>query len=64
MMERTGCIYSEWQNNCGRGVARAGRLRWVGEIHIRGKRYRFRSTNYANVAGWLQKMVDWPYDPL
>lgn len=55
---RKGCIYSEWQNNLGRGGVRAGRLRWVAEIHIRGKRYRFRSTNYANAAGWLEKMSE------
>ena len=33
-------------------------MRWVAEIYIRGKRYRFRSTNYANAAGWLEKMSE------
>ncbi len=58
MMTRKGCIYSEWQNNLGCGCTRAGRLRWVAEMSIRGKRYRFRSTNYANAVAWLEKISE------
>lgn len=50
-----GCIYKEWQNNLGRGVCSAGRIRWVAEITVRRKRYRFRSVNYVNVKAWLDR---------
>lgn len=65
MFRRTGCIYSEVQNNTGKGVGRGlgltdyrsrPRLRWVASIMYLGKRIRFRSTNYFNVANWLEKM--------
>lgn len=55
-MVRTGCLYTEWRNNPGRGVINAGRLRWVAEISIERKRYRFRSTNRSNAVLWLDKM--------
>lgn len=69
--KRTGCLYSEIQRNTGRGNGElyagafrrgvgyvdASRLRWVAEIHYHGVRYRFRSTNYANVRFWLDCMV-------
>lgn len=60
---RRGCIYSEMTNK-GRRSMRFVRgakpvycFRWVGEIVVYGKRYRFRSTNYANVMFWLDCMV-------
>ena len=63
-MKRTGCIYSEFTNK-GRRSMRFARgsnkpvysSRWVGEIVINRKRYRFRSTNYKNVEAWVQRMA-------
>ncbi len=63
-MKRTGCIYSEFTNS-GRRSMRFARgsnkpvysSRWVGEIEIGCKRYRFRSTNLKNVEAWVQRMV-------
>ena len=72
-MKRRGCIYSEYTNDgrhrreggCSsvryvRGVGRVAgsKLRWVGEISYHKKRYRFRSTNIANVQAWLNKMSE------
>lgn len=62
-MKRTGCIYSEMTNK-GRSSTRLVRgakpiycFRWVGEITVYGKRYRFRSTVRRNVEKWLENMV-------
>ncbi|MDE6231081.1 MAG: hypothetical protein K2M37_05635 [Muribaculaceae bacterium] len=62
-MIRTGCIYSEFTNK-GRRSVRYKKgckpiycFRWVGEISIRGKRYRCRSTNRHNVEMWLEDMI-------
>lgn len=62
-MKRTGTIYSEFTNK-GRSSVRYKRgckpiycFRWVGEISIRGKRYRFRSTNRYNVEMWVEDMI-------
>ena len=32
--------------------------RWVAEIMVNRKRYRFRSTNYDNVRWWLNTMIE------
>ena len=66
MMKRKGCIYSEITNagssTLGRGVRgtnkRIMKSRWVGEIMVHRKRYRFRSTNYDNVRWWLNTMIE------
>jgi hypothetical protein len=63
-MKRKGCIYSEITNagssTLGRFVRgtnkRVMKSRWVGEISVRGKRFRFRSTNRDNVIWWLNMM--------
>lgn len=64
MQIRTGTIYSEWYNP-GKGRGRgelscpgcpSKKFRWVAEISVYGKRYRFRSTNYGNVRRWLDMM--------
>ena len=73
MVHRKGCIYSEIKRNTKgrvqRGCGSAGHLvrdvgfvpsetrRWVGEITIQNKRYRFRSTNLYAVQAWLKEMV-------
>lgn len=62
--KRTGCIYSEITNHGRSTIARGIRgcntviytSRWVGEICVNYKRYRFRSTNYDNVRWWLSQM--------
>lgn len=61
--KRKGCIYSEFTNK-GRTSTRYVRgckpvrcFRWVGEIQVDRKRYRFRSTNYGNVRFWLDTMI-------
>lgn len=48
-----GCIYQENHNP---GNNRPRKLRYVAEIHFRGKRLRFRSTNPTNVQAWLQEV--------
>lgn len=73
IMKRTGCIYKEFQRNIGKressgrgcmrrvrgvGLVASGRIRWVGEIHYCGKRYRMRSTSFSNVRSWLDGMVN------
>lgn len=70
---RTGTIYKEQQRNTGhrsnsggrhcgvqyvRGVGRVVRSRWVAEILVHGKRYRFRSTSYDNCRWWIRMMVE------
>ena len=65
-MKRKGCIYSEITNagssTLGRGVRgtnkRIMKSRWVAEIMVNRKRYRFRSTNYDNVRWWLNTMIE------
>lgn len=65
-MRRKGCIYSEITNagssTLGRGVRgtnkRIMKSRWVAEIMVNRKRYRFRSTNYDNVRWWLNTMIE------
>lgn len=63
-MKRKGCIYSEI-TNAGRSTLghfvrgtnkRIMKSRWVGEMRVNGKRYRFRSTNRDNVEWWLKMM--------
>lgn len=68
--KRSGTIYLEQQRNVGRGrgrgcsvnyvrgVGRVVRGRWVAEIMVKYKRYRFRSTNYDNCRWWLQMMCE------
>ena len=71
--QRTGTIYKEQQRNTGhrsnsggrhcgvqyvRGVGRVVRSRWVAEISVHGKRYRFRSTSYDNCRWWIRMMVE------
>lgn len=65
MRYRTGTIYSEITNK-GRSTAKAAPRgvggviycsRWVGEIMVNGRRYRFRSSNYDNVRHWVDMMV-------
>ena len=60
---RTGCVYCEFTNR-GRTSPRFARgsrpermFRYVGEITVRGKRFRFRSTNLNNVRLWVDSMV-------
>lgn len=63
-MKRKGCIYSEITNaghstlgHFVRGTnKRIMKSRWVGEMRVNGKRYRFRSTNRDNVEWWLKMM--------
>lgn len=63
MKKRKGCIYSEFTNKgrCStryvRGCKPVYCFRWVGEIVINRKRYRFRSTKYENVMFWLDMMI-------
>lgn len=64
MIRRTGTIYSEFTNK-GRSSVQYRKgckpiycFRWVGEIVIHGRRYRFRSTNRANVEAWVEDMVN------
>ena len=61
--ERHGNIYSEMTNK-GRSSVRYVRgakpiycFRWVAEISIHGKRYRFRTTSYRNAEAWLSDQV-------
>ncbi len=63
-MRRKGCIYSEITNT-GRSTIghfvrgtnkRIMKSRWVGEMVVNGKRYRFRSTNRDNVIWWINMM--------
>lgn len=62
-MKRKGCIYSEFTNKGNhslryvRGSKPVICARWVAEIQVHGKRYRFRSTNLMNVRMWLDDMV-------
>lgn len=70
MRKRTGTIYVEVQRNTGkrrnssgnfgaqfvRGVGMVQRRRFVAEITVLGKRYRFRSTNYDNCRFWIEQM--------
>ena len=72
-IHRKGCIYSEIQRNYkgreqrGRGSAghfvkgvgfvASERRRWVGEICVHYKRYRFRSTSLISVQAWLREMI-------
>lgn len=64
MRQRKGCIYSEFTNKGRRsvryfkGCAPVYCFRWVGEICIRRKRYRFRSTSRHNVEMWLADMIN------
>lgn len=70
MLKRSGIIYSEFYNN-GKHPARNGlrnsgviskSFRWVGEIVVMGKRFRYRSTNLSNVKWWVEMMVNrYPY---
>ena len=60
---RHGSIYNEFTNK-GRSSVRYKRgckpiycFRWVAEISINGKRYRFRSTNRKNAEAWLEDMI-------
>lgn len=61
---RTGTIYSEMTNKgrCSTKYVRGAKpvycFRWVAEIQIHGKRYRFRSTSMANAEFWLENMVN------
>ena len=52
-------------NGSGGGTLRRGvgfvpstYYRWVAEISYHGRRYRLRSTNFANVQSWLQAMSE------
>lgn len=59
-MKRSGSIYKEITNS---GMHRIGdhrpqyKSRYVGEITVNRKRYRFRSTSRSNVERWLQDML-------
>lgn len=64
-MIRKGCLYREWQRNSGKGHSlgelrnggdRRPRFRYVCEISYRGRRYRFRSTNFCNAVRALNEM--------
>lgn len=61
-MDRHGCLYSEMTNKgrCSTKYTRGAKplycFRWVGEITVHGKRFRFRSTNRSNVVAWLEDM--------
>ena len=63
-MKRHGTIYSEMTNKgrCStkyvKGAPPVYCFRWVAEITVYGKRYRFRSTNYDKVRAWLNDMVE------
>lgn len=63
-MKRHGTIYSEMTNKgrCStkyvKGAPPVYCFRWVAEITVYGKRYRFRSTNYDNVRAGLNDMVE------
>jgi len=60
-IKRTGTLYSEMTNKgrCSTKYVRGSKpiycFRWVAEITIHGKRYRFRSTNYCRA--WLNDMI-------
>lgn len=41
-----------------RGVGMVYRTRWVAEIEVHRKRYRFRSTNLQNCKWWLNMMCE------
>lgn len=41
----------------GVGLVTTSRWRWVAEITWHCRRYRFRSTNYANARWWLDCMI-------
>lgn len=62
MKKRHGYIYSEMTNHgrCStklvKGAPPVYCFRWVGEIMVNGKRFRFRSTNRDNVEAWLEDM--------
>lgn len=59
MRYRTGCVYEEYTyKRYVRGVGIDRRRRFVAEIKVRGRRYRCRSTNPANVRAWLQDMLN------
>lgn len=67
MKKRTGSIYEEYTNPgnvhaAGRFVRGVGLVsykhRFVAEITVLGKRYRFRSTNIDNCRAWLNDMVE------
>lgn len=67
MKERRGTLYEEYTNPGNvhaagrfvRGVGMVGyKHRYVAEITVKGKRYRFRSTNYDNCRAWLNDMVE------
>lgn len=60
-MKRSGHIYSEFTN---KGIVHkvGGKtnvygFRYVAEISIHRKRYRFRSTNYSNCQRWMDRMI-------
>lgn len=59
MRNRTGCIYAEITNS---GLYVRGQTirknRYVGELMVARKRFRFRSTSYANVKRWLDDMIE------
>lgn len=61
--KRTGTLYSEMTNKgrCSTKLVRGSKpiycFRWVAEITIHGKWYRFRSTNYDNCRAWLNDMI-------
>lgn len=60
---RRGTIYPEVTNKGSRRTPPSDEImpvyfcRWVAEIHIRKKRYRFRSTSYDNARSWLDEMI-------
>lgn len=62
--DRKGCLYSEMTNKgrCSTRYVRGAKpvycFRWVAEIHVNGKRYRFRSTSYNNCCAWLNDMIE------
>ena len=59
MRYRTGYIHEEYSPKYyRRGVGVCWRTRYVGVIHVMGKRYRMRSTNYNNVRAWLNDMLE------
>ena len=56
---RRGYIYEEYSPKYYRkGVGMCWRTRYVGEITVCRKRYRCRSTNYANVRAWMDDMLE------
>lgn len=65
--KRTGCVYEEFTNpgcihTAGRFVRGVGMVpykhRYVAEIQVHGKRFRFRSTSHSNCEAWLKDMVN------